>query len=96
MNDGAANPLGPQGEPSDARDSTVNRTVDTRGLNCPMPLLKAKKALNDMQAAEVLEVLATDPGAVRDFEYFCKHTGHRLLASTACEGEFIFRIRRKD
>mgnify|MGYP001191818449 CR=1 FL=1 len=74
----------------------ADRTIDTRGLNCPMPILKAKKALNDMAAAEVLKVLATDPGAARDFEYFCKHTGHTLMESTESEGEFVFLIRRKD
>jgi tRNA 2-thiouridine synthesizing protein A len=70
--------------------------LDTRGLNCPMPILKAKKALNTMAPGQVLHVLATDPGAARDFEYFCKHTGHALLESTETEGEFSFRIRRKD
>ena len=74
----------------------ADRTIDTRGLNCPMPILKAKKALNDMAAAEVLKVLATDPGAARDFEYFCKHTSHTLMESTEGEGEFVFLIRRKD
>lgn len=73
-----------------------NRVLDTRGLNCPMPILKAKKALNEMGGAEVLQVLATDPGAARDFEYFCKHTGHRLMESTESGGEFVFLIRRKD
>lgn len=73
-----------------------NRVLDTRGLNCPMPILKAKKALNEMGAAEVLRVLATDPGAARDFEYFCKHTGHQLMESTENGGEFVFLIRRRD
>lgn len=60
-----------------------------------MPILKAKRALNEMVPGEVLRVLATDPGAVRDFEYFCRHTGHELLESIEREGEFTFRIRRK-
>lgn len=74
----------------------ADRVLDTRGLNCPMPILKAKKALNDMAPAQVLKVLATDPGAVRDFEYFCKHTGHTLMETTELEGEFVFMVRRKD
>jgi tRNA 2-thiouridine synthesizing protein A len=73
-----------------------DRELDTRGLNCPLPILKAKKALNDMGPSQVLKVLATDPGAARDFEYFCKHTGHQLLESTESAGEYIFLIRRKD
>ena len=73
-----------------------DRTLDTRGLNCPMPILKAKKTLNEMTSGQLLRVLATDPGAVRDFEYFCKHTGHRLMESTDTEGEFVFLIKRKD
>jgi tRNA 2-thiouridine synthesizing protein A len=75
---------------------TADRVVDTRGLNCPMPILKAKKALNDMEPAQLLQVLATDPGAVRDFEYFCRHTGHQLMETTESSGEYIFLIRRKD
>jgi tRNA 2-thiouridine synthesizing protein A len=76
--------------------TAIDRTVDTRGLSCPMPILKAKKALNDMLPAQVLKVLATDSGAVRDFEYFCKHTGHQLMESTNSDGEYMFLIRRRD
>jgi tRNA 2-thiouridine synthesizing protein A len=70
--------------------------LDTRGLNCPMPILKAKKALNSLAPGQVLHILATDPGAARDFEYFCRHTGHQLLESSLVEGEFSFRIQRRD
>jgi tRNA 2-thiouridine synthesizing protein A len=70
--------------------------LDTRGLNCPMPILKAKKALNSLTPGQVLQILATDPGAARDFEYFCKHTGHQLLESAEKDGEFMFRIQRRD
>lgn len=79
-----------------SEQADIDRVVDTRGLNCPMPILKAKKALNDMAPRQVLKVLATDPGAVRDFEYFCKHTGHTLMETTEIEGEFTFLVRRKD
>ncbi len=75
---------------------TTESVLNTRGLSCQMPILKSKKALGLMSAGEVLCVLATDRGAVRDFEYFCKHTGHTLLESTENAGEFTFRIRRKD
>ena len=76
-------------------ESNADRVLDTRGLNCPMPILKAKKTLNEMTGGSLLKVLATDPGAVRDFEYFCRHTGHQLMESTEAEGEFRFLIRRK-
>ncbi|MFN4901035.1 MAG: sulfurtransferase TusA family protein [Betaproteobacteria bacterium] len=76
-------------------ESNADRVLDTRGLNCPMPILKAKKTLNEMTGGSLLKVLATDPGAVRDFEYFCRHTGHQLMESTESEGEFRFLIRRK-
>jgi len=76
-------------------ESNADRMLDTRGLNCPMPILKAKKTLNEMTGGSLLKVLATDPGAVRDFEYFCRHTGHQLMESTESEGEFRFLIRRK-
>jgi tRNA 2-thiouridine synthesizing protein A len=76
-------------------ESNADRVLDTRGLNCPMPILKAKKTLNEMTGGSLLRVLATDPGAVRDFEYFCRHTGHQLMESTESEGEFRFLIRRK-
>jgi len=57
----------------------VDREVDARGLNCPLPILRTKKALNDMVSGQVLRVLATDPGSVRDFEAFAKQTGNQLL-----------------
>ena len=76
-------------------ESNADRVLDTRGLNCPMPILKAKKVLNEMTGGSLLKILATDPGAVRDFEYFCRHTGHQLMESTESEGEFRFLIRRK-
>ena len=76
-------------------EPNADRVLDTRGLNCRMPILKAKKTLNEMTGGSLLKVLATDPGAVRDFEYFCRHTGHQLMESTEVEGEFRFLIRRK-
>jgi len=72
-----------------------DREVDARGLNCPLPILRTKKALNDMQSGQVLRVLATDPGSVRDFEAFAKQTGNRLLQQSEQDGVFSFLVRRK-
>jgi tRNA 2-thiouridine synthesizing protein A len=60
----------------------ANQVLDAKGLNCPLPILKAKKALKDVPAGETLEVLATDPGSVADFQAFCRATGNELLEST--------------
>ncbi len=71
------------------------KDVDARGLKCPLPILKAKKALNDMQTGEVLRVLATDPGSVRDFNAFARQTGNALLSHEENDAEFTFFLRRK-
>jgi len=72
-----------------------DKELDARGLNCPLPILKAKKALNDMQSGQVLKILATDPGSVKDFQAFCKQTGNDLLSQAAAAKEFTFFLRRK-
>ena len=73
-----------------------NRELDVRGLNCPLPILRAKKALSEMEEAQTLRVLATDPGSVRDFQAFCKQTGHELVSHTENPGqEYEFTVRRK-
>ena len=69
--------------------------LDVTGLQCPMPLLKAKKALNELPGGALLRVLATDPGSVRDFEVFAKQSGNTLLESTAASGRFSYLIRKK-
>ncbi len=69
--------------------------LDAKGLQCPMPLLKAKKALNEMNPAELLRVLATDPGSVRDFEVFSKQSGHALLESRQEGDIYIYLLRKK-
>ncbi len=74
------------------------KDLDARGLNCPLPILKAKKALADMQTGAVLRVLATDPGSVRDFNAFARQTGNELLGHEEHEAavkEFTFFLRRK-
>ena len=68
--------------------------LDTKGLKCPLPVLKAQKALKDMAPGDVLEVAATDPGSVKDFEAFCDETGNALLESKAEDGVYFFRIEK--
>lgn len=74
---------------------SFDKEIDTCGLNCPLPILKAKKALTDMTSGQVLQVRATDPGAVRDFEAFARQTGNELVSSTAEGEQFVFRMRRR-
>ena len=75
--------------------ATADREVDARGLNCPLPILRTKKALNDMKTGEVLRVIATDPASQRDFQAFARQTGNALVDQSAANGEFIFLLRRK-
>jgi tRNA 2-thiouridine synthesizing protein A len=72
-----------------------DKLLDARGLNCPLPILRTKKALNDLESGRVLKVLATDPGSVQDFAAFCKQTGNALLAHGEEQGSFYFFLRRK-
>lgn len=74
---------------------TVDREVDARGLNCPLPILRAKKALSDLQSGQVLRIVTTDPGADRDFQAFCKQTGNTLVATEPGDGECAFVLRRR-
>jgi TusA-related sulfurtransferase len=74
----------------------VDKEIDTRGLNCPLPILKAKKALADLQTGQLLKVLATDPSSMRDFQAFSKQTGNELVEQqTLADGEFIHVLRRR-
>ena len=72
-----------------------DRELDTRGLNCPLPILRTKKSLNDMASGQVLKIVATDPGSVRDFQAFSKQTGNQLLLSNVSGGEYLFMMRKK-
>lgn len=72
----------------------TDRVLDARGLNCPLPVLRARKAMQGLAAGSVLEVLATDPGTVKDFDAFCQATGHELLERREADGEFVFRLRK--
>jgi len=71
----------------------ANQLLDAKGLNCPLPILKAKKALKDVPLGGTLEVLATDPGSVADFDAFCRATGNELLESTQQENVYRFVIK---
>ena len=74
----------------------TNKELDTRGLNCPLPILKAKKALADMASGDVLRVVSTDPGSMRDFQAFSRQTGNELVSqSTAENGDFVHVLRRR-
>jgi tRNA 2-thiouridine synthesizing protein A len=72
----------------------ADKTLDAKGLNCPLPILKAKKAIADVPKGGTLEVLATDPGAVADFQAFCKATGHALVEQSEAGGTYRFLIKR--
>jgi tRNA 2-thiouridine synthesizing protein A len=71
----------------------ADQVLDTKGLNCPLPILKAKKALKDLPKDALLEIIATDPGAVADFEAFCRTTGNELVESKSEGGTFTFVIK---
>lgn len=73
----------------------ADKEIDTRGLNCPLPILKAKKALAEMLTGETLKVVATDPGSTRDFQAFAKQTGNELIDQQTVNGEFIHFLRRR-
>ena len=73
----------------------AQKELDTRGLNCPLPILKAKKALADMSSGEVLKVVATDPGSMRDFQAFARQTGNELVEQSTANEEFIHFLRRR-
>ena len=71
----------------------ADQVLDTKGLNCPLPILKAKKALKGMPSGATLEIQATDPGSVADFEAFCRTTGNELLDSKTEDGVYVFLIK---
>lgn len=73
----------------------IHKEIDTRGLNCPLPILKAKKALTDMLSGQLLKVVATDPGSTRDFQAFAKQTGNELVEQKTQGDEFVHVLRRR-
>ena len=72
-----------------------DKELDARGLNCPLPILRAKKALTDMSTGQVLKIIATDPGSVKDFQAFSKQTGNELLSHGEANKEFTFFMKKK-
>ena len=74
--------------------SKFDQELDARGLNCPLPILRAKKTLNAMTGGQILKIMATDPGSVKDFEAFAKQTGNELLDSSEVQGEFHFTLKK--
>lgn len=74
---------------------TVEIVLDVKGLQCPMPLLKAKRALNGMKPDELLRVYATDPGSMKDFRVFCEQSGNSLLKAEECDGSFTYLLKKK-
>ena len=72
-----------------------DKELDARGLSCPLPILKTKKALNDLASGQVLKVVATDPGSVKDMEAFANQTGNALLASTEENKTYVFFMKKK-
>jgi tRNA 2-thiouridine synthesizing protein A len=68
---------------------------DARNLNCPLPILRCKKSLSDIEAGQTLKILATDPGSVKDFQAFCKQTGHELLQMDDADSIFTFYIKKR-
>ena len=74
--------------------SDFDQELDARGLNCPLPILRAKKAINGLESGQVLRIIATDPGSVKDFEAFAKPTGNVLMDSAESGGEFTFLMKK--
>ena len=72
----------------------ATQTLDTKGMNCPLPIIKTKKAMKGLNAGETLEVLSTDPGSVKDMEAFCKSTGNKLLSSGEDGGVYTYEIEK--
>ena len=75
--------------------SDFDREVDARGLNCPLPILRAKKALAGLASGQVLRILSTDPGSARDFQAFARQTGHELLRTESGDREWAFYLRHR-
>ena len=72
-----------------------DKELDARGMNCPLPILRAKKALGELASGQVLRIVATDPGSMKDFEAFSKQTGNELVEQQTVGGEFVHVLRRR-
>jgi len=80
---------------NDNKNLIVSLNLDLSGLNCPLPILKTKKKLGDMQSGQIISVTSTDSGSYNDFKYFCEHTGHELISREQKESKFHFLIKKK-
>jgi len=74
---------------------SIDKEIDTSGLNCPLPILKAKKALTELQSGQTLKVIATDPGSWRDFEAFARQTGNTLVSQEKTDTNFVYVLQRR-
>jgi tRNA 2-thiouridine synthesizing protein A len=72
----------------------IDLEIDARGLNCPLPILRTRKGINTLASGQVVKIIATDPGSVKDLEAFCKQTGNEMLESSQRDGEYHFNIRK--
>lgn len=90
----AAGNLSTKGLVTEEKVMAADKELDARGLNCPLPILRAKKALNEMSSGQILHIVATDPGSVKDFEAFARQTGNELLESNEANGEFSFLLKK--
>jgi len=84
----------PRGYNVPMTDITIDERLDAKGRNCPLPPLKAKQSINKLDPGDVLEVVCTDPGSVRDFEVFSKQSGHELLKSSEDSGTYTYWLRK--
>ena len=75
--------------------TNFDKDLDVRGLNCPLPILRAKKALSELASGQVLRVLATDPGSVKDFQAFAKQTGNQLVSHSEADSVFTFFVKKR-
>ena len=75
-------------------NTSATQSLDARGMNCPLPILRTKKALSAMSTGETLAITSTDPGSLKDMQAFCKQTGNELVSSNTNQGEFVFLVRK--
>lgn len=75
-------------------NTPATQSLDARGLNCPLPILRTKKALSALSTGDTLAITSTDPGSVKDMQSFCNQTGNELVSSNANQGEFVFLVRK--
>jgi len=75
-------------------NTEITERLDARGLNCPLPILRTKKTISVLNVGDILEVISTDPGSIKDIKSFCIQTGHELMSSNQSDGDYIFNIKK--